>query len=185
MSSVITFAGENYIADRQANALPVVVDHFVLANVPGLDPEVLPDRNNGLPAAQYIIGDFDIEREGYDGSNGVIYTLELDSTQGDYDFNFIAAITDTGVPIAITHAFEVKKRAGVQQILTRNMLMKYENAQALTGITVPAETWQFDYVAEMTSVKSSVYAIGASLMMLHLFHLEQNERIEVLQESQQ
>ena len=159
----MTNTGLAYIARQQANNQPVQMSHFVLAYIPDLDVMSTPDPDSGLPDPSLITGQFPIAREGYNNQDSITYTLELDSSVGDFDFNWYAIITDSDEVAAINFIYPVFKRAGIQQIVTRNFIMNYARAQEATGITIPAQTWQFDYTAQMANVESSIEAVNTDL----------------------
>ena len=159
----MTNTGLAYIARQQANNQPVQMSHFVLAYIPDLDVMGTPDPDSGLPDQSLITGQFPIAREGYNNQDSITYTLELDSSVGDFDFNWYAIITDSDEVAAINFIYPVFKRAGIQQIVTRNFIMNYARAQEATGITIPAQTWQFDYTAQMTNVENSIAAVNTDL----------------------
>ena len=160
---IITNAGLAYISRQQANNQPVQMSHFVVAYIPDLDVMSTPDPDDGLPDQSLITGQFPIAREGYNNQDSITYTLELDSSVGNFDFNWYAIITDSNEVAAINFIYPVFKRAGIQQIVTRNFVMNYARAQEATGITIPAQTWQFDYTAQMTNVENSIAAVNIDL----------------------
>ncbi|WP_052705710.1 phage tail-collar fiber domain-containing protein [Xenorhabdus doucetiae] len=55
MSSVITLDFEKWKAQQVAAGNAVILDEFIFANVPGLDPSQDISRSEQLPAAQYIV----------------------------------------------------------------------------------------------------------------------------------
>ena len=160
---IITNAGLAYISSQQANNQPVQMSHFVVAYIPDLDVMSTPDPDDGLPDQTLITGQFPIAREGYNNQDSITYTLELDSSVGNFDFNWYAIITDSNEVAAINFIYPVFKRSGIQQIVTRNFVMNYARAQNATGITIPAQTWQFDYTAQMTNVEDSIAAVNTDL----------------------
>ncbi|WP_039991229.1 phage tail-collar fiber domain-containing protein, partial [Vibrio azureus] len=74
---------------------------------------------------------------------------------GDFQFNWVGLRNkETGLLGAILHLPELTKYqsiAGVQNgnAITRSILMSYEGAQRITGITVDASTWQIDFTARL------------------------------------
>ncbi|KIV66012.1 Phage tail fiber protein [Pseudomonas sp. FeS53a] len=75
MGASITLAGERLIAQKQGAQQILTVSRFILANVPGLDPNGPVDRAAGKPAAGQIVGTYDITQAGYVNPNQVVYSL--------------------------------------------------------------------------------------------------------------
>jgi hypothetical protein len=146
--SFITVAGENKIADRVANHLPLNVAYFVFANVPSLGVEP-SDRIEALPSSGYIVDTKAVANQGYVSPNKVVYSIILDSSVGDYQFNWVGLKDADGVLIACEHLplTTKTKTAGLIQgnNLARNFLLEFSGAQSVTGINTPAETWQFNF----------------------------------------
>ncbi|WCB54611.1 phage tail protein [Aeromonas salmonicida subsp. salmonicida] len=55
MSTIITNAFSRYWQECLATQVPVVLDEFVLAKVPSLDPEAPINPDSGLPPAGQIV----------------------------------------------------------------------------------------------------------------------------------
>lgn len=150
MGASITLAGESLIAQKQANSEVLRVSRFVLANVPGLDTAQAVDRAAGRPPEEQIVNTVNVTREGFLGPNQVVYSLMMSSAVGDFDFNWIGLETAEGVLLITAYVPLQQKRKEIPPLqagnnLTRNIILEYNGAQSLTGITVPAQTWQFDY----------------------------------------
>jgi N-acetylneuraminic acid mutarotase len=168
MGASITLAGESLIALKQSKQEVLTVARFVLANIPGLDTSLPIDRSAGLPPAEQIVHTKDVTREGYLSPNKVVYSLMLDSTVGDFDFNWIGLETTEQVLLIAAYVPLQQKRQEVppQQFgnnLTRNIILDYNGAQALTGIQVPASTWQFDFTDKFTQITTDLTGIRAEL----------------------
>lgn len=152
MGASITLAGESLIAQKQAARQNVAVARFILANVPGLDTSLPVDRTAGLPAADQIVHTEPVQHEGYLATNKVVYSLLMGTDVGDFDFNWIGLETADGVLLIVAYVPLQQKRREVPPLqsgnnLTRNIIWEYDGAQELSGIDVPASTWQFDYSA--------------------------------------
>jgi hypothetical protein len=161
MATVITLAGESLIARKQAAGEPLQIDAFVLALVPGLDPDLPVERSEGKPDAAQIVHTYQIpdEYRGYVNPNQVVYSMLLGSDLGNFSFNWLGLYSSADdVVVAISHLPEMAKwktdtatnTAGNN--LTRNMLLEFSGAQATTGITVQAATWQVDFTARMRGI---------------------------------
>ena len=168
MGASITLAGESLIALKQSKQEVLTVARFVLANIPGLDTSLPIDRSAGLPPAEQIVHTKDVTREGYLSPNKVVYSLMLDSTVGDFDFNWIGLETTDQVLLISAYVPLQQKRQEVPPLqfgnnLTRNIILDYNGAQALTGIQVPASTWQFDFTDTFTQITADLAGIRAEL----------------------
>lgn len=161
VNGTITDAGADYLTQRIATMSPVTVSHFILANLPNVDETTPADAAAGMPDAEHIVNDnVPVFRLSYSDHSAVVYSIVLGSGEGNYDFNYYGAVTDTGVLLAYCHIPLVKKRAGLGQLLNRNMLVTFSAAQALTGADIPAEAWQFDFSEALADAVVSVTGPG-------------------------
>ncbi|EEK4629537.1 TPA_asm: phage tail protein [Salmonella enterica] len=155
--TTITLAFEQWKAQQGATGEPVLLDEFVFANVPGLDPDQPVDRNETLPPAEQIVHRQAVSRKGVVNYNAVVHSVVLGADVGDFSFNWIGLINKASGTLAmIVHAplqQKLKTAEGQQgNVLTRSFLMEYNGAQAETGINTPAETWQIDFTARMAGM---------------------------------
>ncbi|BAP41289.1 Kelch repeat type 1-containing protein [Pseudomonas sp. StFLB209] len=168
MGASITLAGESLFAQKQAAKQTVDVTRFILANVPGLDTSKPVDRAAGLPAAEQIVHSEDVQHFGYLDANRVVYSLLMTSELGDFDFNWIGLQTAEGTLLIVAYVPLLQKRREIPPLqagnnLTRNIVLEYNGAQALTGIAIPAKTWQFDYSVLFARVNDRLAAIETKL----------------------
>ena len=143
--TTITLAFEQWKAQQGTTGEPVLLDEFVFANVPGLDPDQPVDRNETLPPAEQIVHRQAVSRKGVVNDNAVVHSVVLGADVGDFSFNWIGLINKASGTLAmIVHAplqQKLKTAEGQQgNVLTRSFLMEYNGAQAETGINTPAET---------------------------------------------
>lgn len=155
--TAITLAFEHWKAQQGATGEPVLLDEFVFANVPGLNPDTPVDRNEALPPVEQIVHRQPVTRTGVVNENGVVYSAVLGADVGDFSFNWIGLLNKASGTLAmIVHAplqQKLKTAEGQQgNVLTRSFLMEYNGAQTDTGITTPAETWQIDFTARMAGM---------------------------------
>lgn len=153
----ITISGENQIANKQGNSETLNITQFVLANIDGLDVNNEPvNRVEAMPAAGDIMDTLPVTKQGYVNTNQVVYSLVMDSSIGDYDFNWVGLIDDEGELIAVTYTPLIQKRKTAGSVpgnnLTRNFLIAFSGIQATTAIAVPAETWQIDFNARLHGI---------------------------------
>lgn len=175
MAACITLAGESLKAQKQGAHEALEITHFVLANVPGLDPIRPIDRAAGLPPAEQIVGTWAYTQKGYIDPNRVVYSLMLGSDIGDFDWNWIGLTTAEGVLFAVSSVPVQQKRRNIPPLqagnnVTRNFLVAFDGAQELTGITVEAATWQHDFTSALAAKlgRSETAAAAFKLPMLDL-----------------
>ncbi|EBS6753098.1 phage tail protein [Salmonella enterica subsp. enterica serovar Teddington] len=155
--TTITLAFEQWKAQQGTTGESVLLDEFVFANVPALDPDQPVDRNETLPPAEQIVHRQAVSRKGVVNDNAVVHSVVLGADVGDFSFNWIGLINKASGTLAmIVHAplqQKLKTAEGQQgNVLTRSFLMEYNGAQAETGINTPAETWQIDFTARMAGM---------------------------------
>ncbi|WP_152219720.1 phage tail protein [Pseudomonas sp. SCB32] len=157
MSASITLAGESLIAQKQAAQQPLQVARFVLANVPGLNPNAPVDRAASKPPAAQIVHTAAVTRAGYVNPRQVIYSLMIGSDIGDWDFNWIGLESAENVLLAVAYVPVQQKRKNIPPLqignnITRNFLVEFNGAQQLTGISVDASTWQHDFTVRLAGI---------------------------------
>lgn len=157
MGASITLAGESLIAQKQGAQQILTVSRFILANVPGLDPNGPVDRAAGKPAAGHIVGTYDVTQAGYVNPNQVVYSLMMGSDIGDFDWNWIGLETADNVLLTVAYVPTQQKRRNIppQQLgnnVTRNFLVVFDGAQALTDLTIDASTWQHDFTVRLAGI---------------------------------
>ncbi|MEZ9908874.1 phage tail protein [Vibrio sp. 10N.261.51.A3] len=192
--AVITIAGEQLIAQKQQAEEPLEIAEFVLAYVPGVDPSVPPERNQSLPPSNQIRLRMAPTRSAYVNSNEVVYSLILDNTVGNFDFNWLGLVSEEGVLVSANHMVVQSKRKNNELTgeegnnLTRNFLLKFSGAQAITNITVPAETWQFNYSDKINYFDTIVVSLAANHFasqkhIIELYHknIQITERLNALE----
>ncbi|ECO5949491.1 phage tail protein [Salmonella enterica] len=155
--TAITLAFEQWKAQQGTTGESVLLDEFVFANVPALDPDQPVDRNETLPPAEQIVHRQAVSRKGVVNDNAVVHSVVLGADVGDFSFNWIGLLNKASGTLAmIVHAplqQKLKTAEGQQgNVLTRSFLMEYNGAQAETGINTPAETWQIDFTARMAGM---------------------------------
>lgn len=157
MASVITVAFENWKAQEAASGKAVLLDEFVFANVPNLDPAKPIDRNEKLPPANQIVHRQAVNKAGLASENAVAYSVTLGAEVGNFDFNWIGLLNKASGTVAmITHAPTQKKlktQNGQQgNVLTRSFILEFQGAAEETQIKTSAETWQIDFTARLSGI---------------------------------
>jgi len=159
MGASITLAGESLIAQKLGSQQRLDVVRFVFANVPGLNPNSPIDRAAPKPPAAQIVHTYTIPPQniGFVNPNQVVYSSMLGSDIGDFDWNWIGLETAENVLLAVAYVPVQQKRKNIppQQLgnnVTRNILVVFDGAQALTGITIDAKTWQHDFTVRLKGI---------------------------------
>lgn len=159
MGASITLAGESLIAQKLAALQGLEVRRFIFAKVPGLDPNSPVNRSAPKPAAAQIVYVHEIpgDHAGYVNPNQVVYSAQIGSDVGDWDFNWIGLESVEGILFAVAYVPLQQKRRNIPPLqignnLTRNFLVAFDGAQAITGITIDAKTWQHDFTVRMAGI---------------------------------
>ncbi|KAB0292023.1 hypothetical protein F2P58_02515 [Vibrio fortis] len=169
--AVITIPGEQLIAQKQQSEEPLEIAEFVLAYVPGVDPSMPPERTQSLPPSNQIRLRMAPTRSAYVNSNEVVYSLILDNTIGNFDFNWLGLVSEEGVLVSANHMVVQSKRKNNELTgeegnnLTRNFLLKFSGAQAITNITVASETWQFNYESKLNDMDALIAQLSKGLFL--------------------
>lgn len=156
MSQIITNAFASYLQASLANQTPVVLDEFVLANIPDLDPDQPISPDLGLPPAGQIVHRHAVDQRGLINNDAVAYTIVMDTTVGDFSFNALYLINKaSGMVGMIVHkGMETKLKTNeatgqTGNSLVKSMLMEYDRASEASATHVDASTWQIDYAARL------------------------------------
>lgn len=157
MAASITKAGERLIAEKQAAHEVLEVVRFVFALVPDLDPDGPVDREAPKPSSEQIVHIQDYTQKGFVNPNQVVYSLMMGSDIGDFDWNWIGLETTENVLLSVGYVPVQQKRKNIppHQIgnnVTRNMMVAFDGAQALTSVTIDASTWQHDFTVRLHGI---------------------------------
>ena len=164
MAERITKAGRELLAFHQGNGSHCDIDKFILAYVPGQDPsdEIDPDR--GLPSGSQIVHEQAVTRDGYLAPNMVTYSLYMDAKTGTFTFNTIYTVSTVNsntvmqiitVPDTPKIADDIGNNVRGQPMV-RNAVLVYDDAAAITNITIEAEAWQWDFEDATEEVKGFI-----------------------------
>ena len=144
-----TQAAATQKAQKQANNQAWIINKFVLANIPGLDPTQTPPDTETIPSQADIVHEEPVFQEGYVNPNLVVYSLFLDATIGNFTFNWIGLVDEDDELIMVEYVnprTKTKTENGIiGDNLTHNMFLAFTNAQAITDIQVEAQSWQLQF----------------------------------------
>ncbi|OFJ42671.1 phage tail protein [Pseudomonas koreensis] len=157
MAASITTAGERLIAEKQAAHQVLKVERFVIGCVPDLDPDAPVDRDAPKPPTEQIVHVQRYTQKGFVNPNQVVYSLMMGSDIGDFDWNWIGLETEEDVLLMVAYVPLQQKRKNVppHQIgnnVTRNLMLQFDGAKALTNVTIDASTWQHDFTFRLHEI---------------------------------
>ncbi|WP_208228508.1 phage tail protein [Brenneria izadpanahii] len=155
--SAVTRAFEAWNVSKILDGLPAVPDKVVFALIPNQDENKPVNRDEGMPAAATIKHTAAITQSGVLNDNAVVYSVVLDTTIGDWEYNWIGLVdSKTNTVLMIVHVRtqqKLKTQNGQQgNSLTRNLSMQFDGAAEATQINVSAQTWQIDFSARLFSM---------------------------------
>ena len=151
---ILTNAGRDLFAAKQGAMETLIIDRFMLANIPGLNPADPVDPDEPIPNLADQVATLAVTQTAYVSADKVVYSLFMGTQVGDFDFNWVGLLADDDTLVAVRYIETVSKFATTGQdignAITRNFLITYTDAQAITNVTVDADTWQlqFDYATE-------------------------------------
>lgn len=160
--------GRADIAQKAPAGQAPKVTHFVLANIPGLDPATAVDLTQSWPANDKIVYTGAVTQAGYVNPDAVVYSLLMGPTVGPFSFNWVGLKTEEGKLFAVNYtALQTKistSGGSIGDVQNRNFLIEYRNAQQLTGITVEASSWQIDYTGRFNFQTEHMRAISRDML---------------------
>ncbi|MGL5177257.1 MAG: phage tail protein, partial [Aeromonas veronii] len=176
MSQVITNAFENYWQSCLTAEQPVVLDEFILADIPNLDITSPIDPDTGLPPESQIVHRQNVDQRGRINNNAVAYTIVMDTTVGDFSFNamYLRNKQNGVIGMIVYKGRETKLKTDqttgqTGNSLVKSMLMGYDQAAEATLTHVDAGTWQIDYAARLRGMDEDIRQLQADLYGHHTF----------------
>lgn len=160
MASLITPQFERYVAEQTIARGTVQFDEFIFANIPGLNENNLAQYLT-MPTSAQIVHRQAVSQSGVINENAVVYSVTIGTEVGDFDFNFIGLINRSKNLLAVvvqTDAVKkIRNKNAVQgNSITRNILLEFSGAKALTGINVNANTWQIDFTVRLHGLDEKI-----------------------------
>lgn len=176
MSQVITNAFEQYWQSSLAAEQPVVLDEFILADIPNLDITSPIDPDTGLPPESQIVHRQNVDQRGRINNNAVAYTIVMDTTVGDFSFNamYLRNKQNGVIGMIVYKGRETKLKTDqttgqTGNSLVKSMLMGYDQAAEATLTHVDAGTWQIDYAARLRGQDEDLRQLASQLYGHHTF----------------
>lgn len=160
MASLITPQFERYVAEQTIARGTVQFDEFIFANIPGLNENNLAQHLT-IPTSAQIVHRQAVSQSGVINENAVVYSVTIGTEVGDFDFNFIGLINRSknllAVAVQTDAVKKIRNKNAVQgNSITRNMLLEFSGAKALTGINVNANTWQIDFTVRLHGLDEKI-----------------------------
>lgn len=160
MASLITSQFERYVAEQTIAQGTVVFDEFIFANIPNLNANNLAQHLT-MPTAAQIVHRQAVSQSGVINENAVVYSVTIGTEVGDFDFNFIGLINKSknllAVAVQTDPVRKTRNKNAVQgNSITRNILLEFSGAKALTGINVSAQTWQIDFTVRLHGLDEKI-----------------------------
>ena len=160
MASLITPQFERYVAEQTVARGTVQFDEFIFANIPGLNENNLAQYLT-MPTSAQIVHRQSVSQSGVINENAVVYSVTIGTEVGDFDFNFIGLINKSknmlAVAVQTVPVKKIRNKNAVQgNSITRNILLEFTGAKALTGINVNANTWQIDFTVRLHGLDEKI-----------------------------
>lgn len=148
--TAIVKTGEQFFIKQLSKSQPIKLDRVIFANISGINCDTEINVNSLMPDASKIVHTAPVTHSGLLNDNTVVYSVILDTSVGDFSFNYIGLVnseTNTLCMVMLTDLTRKIKTAGQRQgnTITESIWLEIDNASTSTGITVNAETWQIDY----------------------------------------
>ena len=160
MASLITPQFERYVAEQTIARGTIQFDEFIFANIPGLNENNLAQYLT-MPTSAQIVHRQAVSQSGVINENAVVYSVTIGTEVGDFDFNFIGLINRSknllAVAVQTDTVKKIRNKNAVQgNSITRNILLEFSGAKALTGINVNANTWQIDFTVRLHGLDEKI-----------------------------
>lgn len=162
ITGIMTNAGRSYITTRALENKGLDVKELVFANIPNLNEHAERNPNESMPSDLQIIHRRNIDVSGYVDANTVAWAVVLEQEIGDFDYNWIGLVTQNGTLLAIDYLPLQRKRQGVNNVHNRSFVLKFAAAAALARITIPAQSWMFDYSPQIDQINSTQFRLAVS-----------------------
>lgn len=154
ITGIMTNAGKNYITTRALENKGLDVKELVLAKIPNLNEQAERNPNEPMPSDLQIVHRRNIDVSGYVDANTVAWAVVLEQEIGDFDYNWIGLVTQNGTLLAVDYLPLQRKRQGVNNVHNRSFVLKFAAAAALARITIPAQSWMFDYSPQIDALNA-------------------------------
>ena len=172
LTGILTNAGKQHITNQALNNEGLGVKALVFANVPNLNENAPRNLNEGMPPSLQIVHRRNIDVEGKVDDNTVAWAVILEQDIGDFDYNWIGLVTETGLLLAVDYLPMQRKRKGVNNVHNRSFVLKFA-AAALARITIPVQSWMFDYSPQIDQINNTLAILAVSHIKQMTRHVKQ------------
>lgn len=152
ITGIMTNAGKAYITTATLQNKGLEVTELVFAKIPELNEQATRNPNEKMPGGAQIVYRRNIDTSGYVDANTVAWAVVLEQDIGDFDYNWIGLVTRNGTLLAVDYLPLQRKRQGVNNVHNRSFVLKFAAAAALARITIPAQSWMFDYSPQIDAL---------------------------------
>jgi len=154
ITGIMTNDGRDYITTRALENKGLDVKELVFAKIPNLNEQEERNPNEPMPSDLQIVHRRNIDVSGYVDANTVAWAVVLEQEIGDFDYNWIGLVTKDGTLLAVDYLPLQRKRQGVNNVHNRSFVLKFAAAAALARITIPAQSWMFDYSPQIDALNA-------------------------------
>ena len=178
-------SGRAFFSQKHLGETDAVIDRFVFANIEGLDINAEINDAEVLPDAGNIVWQGALSKEGYISNDHIVYSVQLDPTVGDFEFNWMGLLTSDDTLIAVDYVPlqpKVKTSENTRgNNLARNMMISYVDAKNIVQLTIPAETWQYDQTNLYKNLQLEIIKLNTATITALCSNMMQEERIVKLE----
>ena len=157
MGVALTPEGKDLIARLQAEGSPLIIDKFYFALVDWPE-EAAPPVTNTLTNIVHI-ADVPPEYRAFVSPSRVVYSAFLGSDVGDFAFNCQGLYCSEHATLLAVATFPLLRKKKFDEGTntpgnnwTRNFMLEFSGAQAVTQITVEAAVWQLDFTVRLKGI---------------------------------
>lgn len=146
-NTIFTDAGRALIAQCFAENNILDITELVFCDVPGLNVNETPSATAPLPPLAQIVHRATPSKGLFNPTTAVFSTI-IDAEIGDFYINYMGLMSGTtliAVSVMPRHIKYATSEFKTGNSLVKNFALELQNASALTGITIPAELWMWDF----------------------------------------
>ena len=146
-NTIFTDAGRALIAQCFAENEILDITELVFCDVPGLNVNETPSATAPLPPLAQIVHRATPSKGLFNPTTAVFSTI-IDAEIGDFYINYMGLMSGTtliAVSVMPRHIKYATSEFKTGNSLVKNFALEIQNASALTGITIPAELWMWDF----------------------------------------
>ncbi|WP_108944084.1 phage tail-collar fiber domain-containing protein [Shewanella halifaxensis] len=162
----LTTIGQSLISTAVGSGPKLDITKFVFANIPDLDHTSPEPADESMPAPEHIVFERAPTKAGIIDENRVTYSQMMLTDIGDFSFNWIGLVQGSDLVIfAYVPLTQKVKTEGSKagNTLTRNLVIEHLGIANATPVVVSAESWMYDYSAELDALTLRITSIENEL----------------------